>query len=194
MFTTLTAIKAVLGIPATDTTRDTLLQLLAQAANKSILDVFGLTSSEITSYTDYVEVDDDTTPVLFTRRWPVVSVTSITEAGAVLAASEYRVRDDGEIKLRGSGRFWACGRDSVQIVYTAGWSIVPDDLVWAATLIAVHAFNTAPKAGLQSERIGQYAYELGGASVAGGEGGGGGFGIPPEAERILANYRRVFAI
>lgn len=194
MFTTLAAVKAALGILATDTTRDLAITQIVQAANKTVLNIFGLTTSEITTYTDYIEVDDETTPSLFTRRWPVVSMTSVTEAGSVLASTEYRVRDFGEVKLLGSGRFWACGRESVVLVYTAGWSVVPDDLVWAATLIALHAFNTAPKAGLKSEKIGQYAYDLGGASIAGADGGGGGFGIPPEAERILAEYRRPFVV
>lgn len=190
----LATLKGMLGIPLTDTTRDTFLTMLVNFANKSILDVFNLTSAAVTSYTDRIDVDDDTTPALWTRRWPLVAVTSVTEATVLLDSTVYRGTEEGLIKLLGWNRYFSCGRDAVVVVYTAGWASNPADLVYAAGLIAVHGFNTAPRAGLQSEKIGQYSYQLGGASVAGGQDGGGGFGIPPEAERILASYKRVFTL
>jgi hypothetical protein len=190
--TSLAAVKALLGIPASDTSKDAMLTILVDAANRTVLDVFGLTSAAVTSYTDRIDVDDDSTAILLTRRWPLVAVTSVTEQGAVLASSKYSSNELGAIKLLTTGRFWAYGRESVVVVYTAGWSSVPADLAYAAGLIAAFGFNTAPKVGLQSERIGQYSYTLGSDSSA--SSGTGGFGIPPEAERILASWRRVFTL
>lgn len=190
---TLASLKAVLGIPTADTTRDVALQLIVDATNARVLAELGLTSVSVTAYEDRIDVDDDTTAILLLRRIPLVAITQVTEFGVVLDPSLYRADlEAGAVRLLGH-RFWGCGRDSVVVSYTAGWSGSPDaGLAYAAMLIAVFAANTASRAGLDSETIGQYSYRLsGGASASAGEGG---FGIPPEAERILASWRRVFAL
>lgn len=195
-FLDLTTLKGYLGIPASDTTRDTLLTALVDMSNAEMAAFFGLTTDAVTAYTDTIDVldVDDGIWQVWTRRYPVVAISSVTEAGSVVASTGYALAlDFGLVKRLGDLTSWAIGRSGVVIAYTAGFSAVPGDLKHAAALIAVHAFNTAPRSGLKSEKIGQYSYELGGASVAGGESGGGGFGIPPEAERILAKWRRPFA-
>lgn len=193
MFTTVANLKALLGIPTSDTTQDTLLTLLVAAANRVVLDIFGLTSAASTAYTDKIDIDDSSTAIVMTRKYPLISVTSVTELGEALAATEYSSNEHGAVKLLGDLRYWAYGRESVVIVYEAGWTTVPDDLVYATTLIAAYGYNTAARAGLASEKIGQYSYEL--SSGAGANiGASGGFGIPPEAERILSSWRRVFTL
>lgn len=194
-FCSLATLKEMLGIPAADTSRDAFLTLLCGAADRQVLAILGLTSTASTTYVDKIDIDDEQTEAIFTRSWPVIAMTSVVEAGSTLAASEYSVTDYGLVKRLTDGWYWAHGRESIVLTYTAGWTgSPPDDLVYAATLIAAHSFNTGPRSGLRAERIGQYSYELGGASVAGGTDGGGGFGIPPEAERILASWRRVFTL
>lgn len=204
-FTDLATLKGMLNIPTSDTSRDSYLTMLVNAANKQILDVFQLDSTDPTAYTDKVSFDDDSTPAFFTQRWPVLAVATVTELGTVVQSSQYSFNDLGLIlRLTGflganrywRGAFWQSGRESVVIDYTAGWATgtIPADLIYAATLMAAYSFNTAPKAGLSSEQIGQYSYQLGAGAVGSGSGAGGGYGIPPEAERILANYARVFQL
>lgn len=193
MFVTLATLKAFLGIPVADTTRDAMLQVLVDAANQQILDILNLSSTTVTAYQDRIDVDDESTPILMTRRWPVVAVSQVTENGTVVDPTTYSVNELGALKILGT-RFWGYGREAVVVDYTAGWAgSPPADLAYAAMLIAAFGSNTAGKAGLDSETIGQYSYRMGGGA-SGGSGGSGGFGIPPEAERILASWRRVFSL
>lgn len=196
-FVTLAEAKAALGIPTSETSRDVALTAAVAAANAALLGIFGLTSDAVTAYEDELDVDDESTTSIWLSRWPVVEVTSITDDGETIDVADVKLWGEmGNISFRArptrSRRYWTQGVGTVAVSYTAGWSTVPDALKTAGLVIALHSFNTAPKAGLRAERIGAYSYELGGASVAGGQDGGGGFGIPPEAERILASYRRPF--
>lgn len=64
-------------------------------------------------------------------RKPVVEINSVTENDLVLSASEYEL--DGNLIYKMSGDYrcgWPCGE--VEIDYTAGYEVVPDDLKWAA--------------------------------------------------------------
>ncbi|MBU6287605.1 MAG: hypothetical protein KGS10_05530 [Chloroflexi bacterium] len=205
-FTDLTTLKGMLGIPAADTSRDVYLQLLVDMADQVVLDVFGLSSTAVTSYTDKIDILDDDLDTVWTSRWPVVAVTSYVEDGdALVEGTDFSVSPTGALKLLDEystpppaprlTRFYSVGREVLVVTYTAGWTGAPPaDLRYAATLIAAYAFNTAQRAGLGGERIGQYSYTLAGGATGSGSGGPGGFGIPPEAERILASYRRVFAL
>lgn len=193
---TLADLKAFLRIPTADTTNDAALTLIVGGVNSTLLKVFGgLSAVAVTSYTDRITVGDSSTSALWLRRWPVVAITSVVEDGDTLASSLYAF--DGEIgmlRLVQQGRWFSCGRDSVVVTYTAGWAgAVDGDLVLAGVLMGAHAWNTGPRAGLSSERIGQYGYKLAGGSAAG-QDAAGGFGIPPEAERILSNYRRAVQV
>ena len=69
-----------------------------------------------------------------------------------------------------------------------------DDLIAAATLMAIVRFNTDAKMGFTSERIGQYFYQLGGGTSAGiGASGGVGLdGVPIASRRILNQWIRPF--
>ena len=71
-------------------------------------------------------------------RGPVVSITSVVEDGVTLPADEYEInatncrlyRMDGDDERTS----WASAK--VTVVYTAGWSAVPDDLKLAASKLA----------------------------------------------------------
>lgn len=196
-FTSVATLKAYIGIPSADTSRDVYLAALVDFANAELCAFFGLTTDAPTTYVDRIDVADSVdveTWQLWTRRYPVISITSVAEGSATLTSgTDYSLAlDFGLVKRLGDLSAWSLGREEVVVTYVAGFATVPGDLAHAAALIAVQAYNTAARSGLRSETIGQYKYELGGASVAGGAGGGGGFGIPPEAERVLAKWRRPF--
>jgi hypothetical protein len=62
------------------------------------------------------------------RQTPVVSVTSINEAGVVLSASDYVVNTSTGILYRGSGisSWWfAWGRQNIAVTYVAGYTNPP---------------------------------------------------------------------
>jgi hypothetical protein len=62
------------------------------------------------------------------RQTPVVSVTSINEAGTVLSASDYVVNTSTGILYRGSGisSWWfAWGRQNIAVTYVAGYTNPP---------------------------------------------------------------------
>lgn len=191
-FTDLATVKAALGIPTADTSKDARLAIWIAAANATVLGVFGLTATDETEYTDRITVDDDTTERLWLRRFPVLSVTSLLDGGETLTeGTDFFVdKDLGLLCKLGLASFFHVGRLDLVCVYRAGWAAVPADLASAATLIAIEWYNLAPKAGLESERIGQYGYTIAAtqSSVAGA--GAGAFGIPVAAEMILAQYRR----
>lgn len=87
---------------------------------------------------DTFELDRCRVDLQLSRR-PVVSIVSVTEDGVALTADDYRL-DPGAALLqrRASGhrRAWRACVD-IEISYTAGWAIVPDDLKLAAAKTAV---------------------------------------------------------
>ena len=64
--------------------------------------------------------------------------------------------------------------------YVAGYSSIPSDLSYAATVLAAAHFNSGRHAGMLYEQVATYRYRRR-------------EGMPEEAIRILAKYRRVFA-
>lgn len=69
-------------------------------------------------------------PYLALSRRPVVAITSVSEDGSALDASEYE-NDSLLYKLSSAARIdWPTGLKSIE--YSAGYAIVPDDLKYAA--------------------------------------------------------------
>lgn len=202
-FTTVDNVKLVLGIPVADTSQDSLLTLYVDAANAELLGLFHLDECGSKQYTLQYDVLDADTRGFWLRQYPVITVDTVTVAGSVLAVDEYyleaRTARMGSLmrKLTGSSSAFACwpvGPQIVEVVHTAGWAgaVVDKDLAAAATMLVVWAYNTGPKTGFDSERIGQYFYKLASGGSAG-FGGGGAGGFPAPVARVLAQWRRVFA-
>ena len=79
---------------------------------------------------------------LWLSRLPVSAIASVTEAGIVLAADAYELTPaSGELKRLSSGMpyTWGCG--TVTVVYTAGWTEVPDELRQAASMVAAQLWS-----------------------------------------------------
>ncbi len=76
----------------------------------------------------------------------------------------------------------------VDVTYTAGWEEVPDAIVGVGCAIAVRALTVQPDSvALQSESIGGYSYQRGGAAA------NGSFGLLLGERQILDRYRRTAA-
>lgn len=136
---------------------------------------------------------------LWLTRWPVDTITSITEDGVALTSAYWEVDEDtGRLyRLDGSdGRARWSAKKTV-IVYTGGYrpdddtgADLPDDLrdgVLAIVKSGWFARDRDPY--LRSEEmpgVARYTYGFGSAASSDS-------GLPPEAESLLAPYRR-FAI
>lgn len=184
-FTSTARIKRTLKIPAGVTQYDTLLGDLADYANDRILRELNLPAGMTeATYTETLDVPTEPTRSVFLARMPVQSITSVSDSGATLTATDYYHKKHGEVRLKGLGSVFSSGYQTVSVTYRAGFTnatngegLPPPPLAHAATLIAVDGFNRGPMAGVASEGSGQFNATM--ATDA----------LPPEVERILAAYR-----
>lgn len=116
-------------------------------------------------------------------QWPVLSVTSVTENGIVLAASGYSLSDSG-VLTRVSGYQplpWARGVDNIAVSYVAGRATVPAAVSLAVQIIVQHLWQTrrgaaqvtglggSDSSGVEMEAVRMY-----------------GFAVPNRARQLLA--------
>ena len=94
-----------------------------------------------------VPYDEYYSPLYLSRK-PVVAITTVTEAGSSLIASQYEVDGDALHRLSGDARIgWGVGTHVV--TYSAGWDTVPDDLKFAAIRMVQAEWSTG---GVESSR------------------------------------------
>jgi len=195
-FSSLSTVKAMLGISGGacgGTTRyDDAINVILPAVDDIILEDLGLTSSAETVYTDYIDVDFVGQTEIGLQHRPVISVVGLTIAGELIQPSTpttnngtYVIdKDIGIIKLDPLYYPLPSGRAIVQCTYKAGFSSVPNDLIYAGNLIAVSLFNQQSHVGFKSEKTSGYSYDLGSSE---------GSYLPKMAKRILNKHRRLFA-
>lgn len=197
-FAELANLKTMLRIPSADTSRDAELQLYVDYANSMMYDVFGgVTDSAITTYTDTISIDESKQNSIWLRRYPLVSVTSLTQNGNVLDPTAYSYTDLGCIRMKDNMVYFPYGTATVSVTYTAGFAAgtpALGELKIACLTLAAYAVNVAARAGISSEKIGQYSYDIGAAMGGLGNTAAGGFGMPPLVERILAKWDRSFMV
>lgn len=134
---------------------------------------------------------------IWLTRWPVVSITSITEDDDTALTSAYWEvdYDTGELfRLDGDDARISWDAQKVVIVYKAGYvpadetgASVPDDLRdGALELLKSRWFALERDPYLRSEEVpglAKYSYGFGSAAQSGSD-------MPPEAEALLSSYRR----
>ena len=193
-FTTRDKVKAILGIPAAVTDKDSLIDDLIDEAHAIICEDIGVTAAAETSYTMSFDIMQTGVKTIALPHWPVSSITSVTTGvqgggtGTVLNASDYYVTTVGHLRLQGASAFYPTGRQNVRVVWVAGFATDSKDfksLALAERLFVVYLYNTGGRQGLGSEKIGRYSYKK--DTGAGSEGT-----YPPMAERIISRYRTVF--
>jgi hypothetical protein len=129
--------------------------------------------------TEKYDINKSGQSVLFLDHFPIVSVTSITNDGEVMDTDDYLIyNEEGIIKLADDfvgniynvGAF-VYGRQKVAVVYKYGRASVPDEIEWAATVIASQiAFTSLVNSGeikfgnVTEEKIGEYSYKEGNQS------------------------------
>lgn len=79
------------------------------------------------------------------RHRPVLSVTTVTERGTTLAATEYATDARWGMLKRMAGTYdratWAEGTNSVSVTYVAGWTVIPADVRKATLQILEHLWE-----------------------------------------------------
>lgn len=103
------------------------------------------------TYTETRDGDGGSSLVL--RKWPVISVTSVTVDGTAIAARA-AVTDSGwtrnESTIRLSGYTFTRGTANVVVVYSAGYATVPADLEQAVIEHVAMTFRASDRQGLAS--------------------------------------------
>jgi hypothetical protein len=76
---------------------------------------------------------------------PVLSVTSLSESGTALSASDYTVDNRWGVVYRQAGSYqdseWLQGRNNVTVTYITGWSIIPPEVRQATLQILEHLWT-----------------------------------------------------
>lgn len=190
--TSLAQVRALMKIPAGLTAGDYLLGLIIEGVEADILSQISCPAITATTYVERIDVefeDEDDLPLEYR---PIVGVHTVVDGGRTRPTdSYYSPSSHGAVRLVNEGDYFTQGRQKVEVTYTAGWaggSTNPEvqDLVLAATLMVVRDANTGSHAGMLSETIGKYKYEVAGGDITKGFG-------PADAqiESILSKYRRL---
>ena len=144
-FADLAGLKTMLRIPSADMSRDAELTLYVDYANAMLYDAFGgIIDSVITTYTDTMSIDDSQQNSLWLRRYPLVSVTSLTQNGNVLSSSAYSYTDLGCIRMKDGLMYFPFGTATVSVTYTAGFATgtpALGELKVACLTLAAYAVN-----------------------------------------------------
>jgi len=126
--------KAWLKVPDGDTSQDTVLERIGNAASEYCEERSGWLFKK---RTHTLTRDGDDRPVLLRLHRPIISVTSLTIDGVALAASEY-VADGTHGKITLKTRVFPRGVGNVVVVYEAGYddADLPGQVVAAALDLA----------------------------------------------------------
>lgn len=191
--TTLSAVKSDLGI--TDTSNDTYLTTLITRASQTINQycnrVFVSEGMTETFYPDreyYSYQLSGGIPCLQLSRWPLISVTSVTENGtALVEGTDFLVdKENGRLLRLDTLSYpteWPTWKTVV--VYTAGYATVPGDLEEACSrLVRARYMAKTRDPFLKSERVegvGESTYWVSTDAASG--------NLPPDIADAVDNYR-----
>lgn len=163
-----TTLKEALNIPASNTSKDSLLSDLIDEVHAQILTRIcgGLTSDTPVSYTDVYDVTQGGHNDLMLSRFFVTSVTSVRvsmDSGTTyttLSPSTYMVNSTGRL-ARKSGAMWPIGTSAVEVVFVAGITAGSADelaLRGAERYACIARYRSLRSVGLEEETIGDYSY------------------------------------
>lgn len=139
LLVSLESMKTQLNIPETDTTHDEELREYIEAAS-GVAELI----SGATVHASVTETHHGGKPGLVLRRYPVMSITSVTENGAAVASTGYGLSDAGVLYRRAGFQAmnWLRGVNNVVVVYVAGRPVVAGAVSLGVKLIAQHLWDT----------------------------------------------------
>ena len=180
VFTTRGNVSALLqeaGVIATGIQQDSLDRAIL-AATAAIRNY----TKQVISYVseDTIALDGTGNARMFIPEHPVLAVDSVTEDGELLVqGTDYEVSANYGILYRINNKKWAQGYGNIEIVYSHGYVVIPDDIVDVATRAAsrmyqagLRASDTGGIAGVTAKSLGDFS-----VSYSGEHGGGAGEGV-----------------
>jgi hypothetical protein len=179
---TRTALKLYLGIDASDSEHDDLLDALIAYASERIE---SHCRRKFASSSDPEYLDGTGTSRIVLSRRPVTALTSIHEDADRDFAADTEI-DSDDLVLHPEkgivdrvGAVFARGARTVKVVYTGGYATVPDDVALACVKLAAAWFAHARTGadGVRRETLGDYAAEYAAGA------------LPADVEGALAPYR-----
>ena len=155
-------LKAYLGI--TETGKDKMLNGLLEYVTK----LFQTLTGRVIPKGQYTEYHDGTERQWFyVDNYPIVSITSVHWDSDCEYLTEDLVDSDDYAYDTDSGRVWkkagtwAKGLNAIKIIYTAGYSKIPRDIVFFAKKLAAQEFKRADE-----DRIGMTSQSFGDSTTA----------------------------
>jgi len=135
--TTIAEVKVLTGVASAD---DAITQKLITMAS---VWANNFTSRILAKQTFTEFYDGDGTAILFLKNYPISSITTVHQdsdrtfaTASLVASTDYFTYADNR-KLIGDGVSWERGRQTIKVIYIAGYTIgsIPDDLVNAITML-----------------------------------------------------------
>ncbi len=138
--TTVANFKIDFNIKSTFTDHDTIIQNLITQKSKRCSEYCGrkFAARDLTEY-----YDGDDSDILVLNEYPINSITSIHDdteriyaASALIASTDYVIKsDDGIVKF--DGVLMTKGINNIKVIYNAGFSTLPGDLVSACEMLVM---------------------------------------------------------
>lgn len=134
--------KAYLGIPAADTSDDEELRHFIDVVSDFAEASLGWAARR----QDVVDVRDGGSSGILLPTFPVLSVTSVTENGTTLSASDYALDAEAGLLTRLSSTYvpgtWAAGYRNITVTYVAGQAAPPEWFRHGALVMVDHLWAT----------------------------------------------------
>lgn len=159
MLTTLSSVKSYLGI--TSITNDALINSLIASVSAFIVSYAGRQLEAAT----YTEILSGGKKNLFLRNYPVNSVTSVREnigtqgtpSMSTVSVDDYTIfYEAGFLEHRS---YFSRGSRNIEVVYNAGYSVIPKDLDFVAVQLVGKAFASRKSQGKKMEMLGSARIE-----------------------------------
>jgi hypothetical protein len=175
--TTLANVKEYLDIESSDTKYDQTLTRLISAASRQI-ESYCSRFFEIRAYNE--SYDGNASDILVLANTPLVSITSVSIDGEIIASEDYKVYDD---YVRLVERLFTPGKQNVSVQYSAGLydaasESPPADLEDACIQLIAFKYTMRGSEGLSQRHVNQVSDSFAGAA------------IPLSVALILDKYRR----
>lgn len=114
---------------------------------------------------DTVTLDHEGGPLLFLPELPVTSVAEVRDGGTVIPATGYKLANNGVLVRQGGAR-WSRGTQNIQVTYSHGWAVIPDDIRGVCARAASRLFQAGLRAAETGGVLGIASKSLGDFSVA----------------------------
>lgn len=164
------------------------------------IDTYTCRNFNETEKIEYFDIETGNTDTLFLKYFPIVSVLYVKDNESTVDTNDYLIYyDTGIIKLKTVEElttvlypYFTEGRQKVEVKYTYGYATIPEQITYAATLIAarIAKHHLAPtSADITEKQIGDTRVKYGSAGTSS-KGGSVGMSITDIQENILNKYRR----